>query len=119
MNTTSVLQFMDRTWVQTQVLLAHDRAREGYTLEKVAVADPSEFKRELGRYVRYHLWAAQGAEVSEERAFGIAVQTLNASFPRRLLPDGYSAEPVYGATKSFGPGKHAVPGLAAFRLVKP
>ena len=33
------------------------------------------------------------------------------------VPDGFRAEPVHGTTKSFGPGKHAVSGLAAFRLV--
>lgn len=91
MNTTSVLQFMDRAWVQAHVLLAHDRAREEYSLTKVAVADAAEFKRELGRYVQHHLRVAQGAEVSEDRAFSIAVETLNGSFPRHLLPDGYSA----------------------------
>jgi hypothetical protein len=91
LNVTSVLQLLDRAWVQRHVLLAHDRAREEYVMDGIAVRDASEFKRLVGRYVQHHLRAAQGAELSEERAFSVAHETLNASFPRRLLPDGYSA----------------------------
>ena len=85
-----VLDLIDQTRINQQVLLQHDAARESFTLPGMTVADHQEFKYLLTSYVQHHLRTVGEGEPTPAAAFGEAKRILDRAFQEDSFQDGFA-----------------------------
>lgn len=91
MNVDRILGLIGQDHVNQAVLLAHDEARETFTVPKMIVADHQEFKYVVTSYVEHHLRSTGQGTPSGAAAFGEAKRILDRVFSRDQYQDGYAA----------------------------
>lgn len=97
-----ILDLLDHSKIERQVLLVHDEARERFTLPSMIVGSAREFKFVVQKYLQYH-WEFTGqGRLSDEKSFGEARRILDGVFSEDPYQEGYVAALQMGLDGSRG-----------------
>ncbi len=102
-----VLDLIDQTRINKDVLMKHDVARESFTLPKLVVGDHQEFQYLITSYVEHHFISVGEAKPNPATCFGEAKRMLEHSFDQDRFQDGYARALQVGLDGSNG-GMRAV-----------
>jgi len=86
-NIDEILLLLSPNYLNQEVLLAHDWAREKFRLPTIKARDHREFKYLVTIYVQHHMDMVGEGRPSDRSAFGIAMRIVNNS--RELGIDQY------------------------------
>jgi len=97
MNTASQGQdIFDELWkhlsfdyINIEVLMPHDQARESFRLPAMVVKDPFEFQQVITAYVQHHRAATGSPKTPDALAFSTAKRILDNEFERDPFQEGY------------------------------
>lgn len=85
-----ILELLSQSFINREVLVKHDVARESFQLPKMVVGDHQEFKYLVTSYVEHHLKSVGQGQPTPEAAFGEAKRVLDREFEDDRYQDGYS-----------------------------
>ncbi len=87
----SILELLDQSKIDRDVLLKHDEARETFRLPAITVADHQEFHYLLTSYVQHHAETVGEGHLSEPSAFNEAKRILDHAFQHDRFQEGFAA----------------------------
>ena len=89
-NADKILDLIGQDYVNKNVLMKHDVARESFKLPKMIVADHEEFKYLVTSYVEHHLTSVGDGAPTAANAFGEARGILDRAFEQDAYQEGYA-----------------------------
>lgn len=84
-----ILQLLNQTLINRQVLMQHDMARMSFRCTTVAARDHREFKLLVDSYVQHHMRSV-GSSLTEAQCHGEAVRILMSAFNQDPYQEGYA-----------------------------
>lgn len=97
-----ILDLLDQTRIDREILMAHDEARESFRLPRIAARDHREFKWTVTAYFQHHMRHTGQGSPSEDQAFGEVERMLNAIYEEDQFQDGYAVALQRGRDGSRG-----------------